>query len=397
MPDSPDFPSTTDRVKKGGDEELAQSDSEHSAARTQSVSPSPSPRSPSKRRRRSCDSPQRADSSTPPPRRNSERGCKRKAARSPPPLSGVSFLESLLSPWCPSARSPLFASSLVLASGTSPFPWVNTVDASSPLTYLHRDRNAFHFSARQQPDLLGPMDWTRPGAEADDSCCDCDEDSRCDAESCACAQQSQCQYVKGKSQLDVAATGTPAWITECNARCRCAAFAPPCHNRVVQAGPLGPHIQPLVFHTGDRGWGVLTQTAIPARQYVCEYVGEWISDQHAETRRDGFFFTVYENDVTAGRFDIEAPTLDARYYGHVARFINHSCAPNLVVHHVQVEGRNPLQPHFALFAAQRRIEKGEELTIDYAYGQDVRERTFGGHCRCTACKRPAARSLGAER
>ena len=38
------------------------------------------------------------------------------------------------------------------------------------------------------------------------------------------------------------------------------------------------------------GWGVRPLSAIPKGSFVCEYVGELISDSEAETREDSYLF-----------------------------------------------------------------------------------------------------------
>ena len=52
--------------------------------------------------------------------------------------------------------------------------------------------------------------------------------------------------------------------------------------------------------------------------------------------------------------------IDANQYGNIARFINHSCSPNVVPIKVFVEHQDTRFPHMSLFA-NRDILKGEEL------------------------------------
>ena len=52
--------------------------------------------------------------------------------------------------------------------------------------------------------------------------------------------------------------------------------------------------------------------------------------------------------------------LDANNYGNIARFINHSCQPNLTPVKVFATHQDLRFPHIALFA-NRDIKKGEEL------------------------------------
>ena len=52
--------------------------------------------------------------------------------------------------------------------------------------------------------------------------------------------------------------------------------------------------------------------------------------------------------------------IDANNYGNIARFINHSCQPNLTPVKVFASHQDLRFPHIALFA-NRDIKKGEEL------------------------------------
>ncbi|XP_072513334.1 histone-lysine N-methyltransferase SETDB2 [Salminus brasiliensis] len=58
--------------------------------------------------------------------------------------------------------------------------------------------------------------------------------------------------------------------------------------------------------------------------------------------------------------------LDASKEGNVARFINHSCSPNLFVQNVFFDTHNPKFPIIAFFTC-RAIKAGTELTWNYSY------------------------------
>ncbi|XP_076839301.1 histone-lysine N-methyltransferase SETDB2 isoform X2 [Brachyhypopomus gauderio] len=58
--------------------------------------------------------------------------------------------------------------------------------------------------------------------------------------------------------------------------------------------------------------------------------------------------------------------LDASKEGNVARFINHSCTPNLFVQNVFVDTHDPKFPTVAFFTC-RPIKAGTELTWNYSY------------------------------
>lgn len=74
-----------------------------------------------------------------------------------------------------------------------------------------------------------------------------------------------------------------------------------------------------------------------------------------------FYFELYElKNFTLHAQDGETYCIDARRYGNIARFINHSCAPNLLPVRVFVEHQDLHFPRIAFFA-NRDIEADEEL------------------------------------
>ena len=67
--------------------------------------------------------------------------------------------------------------------------------------------------------------------------------------------------------------------------------------------------------------------------------------------------------------DGETFCIDANRYANLARFINHSCRPNVVPVKVFAEHQDLRFPHIALFAC-RDIKKGDELGFDYGKRPD---------------------------
>jgi [histone H3]-lysine4 N-trimethyltransferase ASH1L len=68
--------------------------------------------------------------------------------------------------------------------------------------------------------------------------------------------------------------------------------------------------------------------------------------------------------------------IDATTKGSIARFVNHSCNPNCRMEKWTVNG----QPRMALFAGERGIMTGEELTYDYNF--DPFSQKNVQQCRC---------------
>ena len=141
----------------------------------------------------------------------------------------------------------------------------------------------------------------------------------CNGESCQCGQLNfQCWYDAEGRLLSNFNYQDPPMIFECNRACGCNKLS--CNNRVVQHG-ISAHLQ--LYKTTGKGWGVRTLKTILKGSYVCEYVGEIITDLEADQRQDDSYLFDLDNR------DTESYCIDARSYGNVARFINHQCKPNL--------------------------------------------------------------------
>jgi hypothetical protein len=108
------------------------------------------------------------------------------------------------------------------------------------------------------------------------------------------------------------------------------------------------------------GRGVYARTDIPSGTRIVEYVGDRISKAEArkreqlrlERQRRGGDGCVYIFELNR-RYD-----LDGDVAGNVARFINHSCAPNCRAE--TIRGR-------IWILAKRDIPAGTELSFDYGY------------------------------
>ena len=63
---------------------------------------------------------------------------------------------------------------------------------------------------------------------------------------------------------------------------------------------------------------------------MCEYFGELLRDEQAEKRvmHDDYLLDIFVSDET-GVVKEGDLVLDAGQYGGIARFLNHSCDPNL--------------------------------------------------------------------
>ncbi|XP_045069176.1 histone-lysine N-methyltransferase EHMT1-like isoform X2 [Coregonus clupeaformis] len=200
----------------------------------------------------------------------------------------------------------------------------------------------------------------------------------CSSSSCMCGQLSlRCWYDKDGRLLPEFCREEPPLIFECNHACSCWRT---CKNRVVQNG-LRVRLQ--LFRTSRMGWGVRTLQEIPQGTFVCEYVGEIISDAEADVREnDSYLFNL---DSKVG----DVYCIDARFYGNISRFINHMCEPNLFSCRVFTAHQDLRFPHIAFFACET-IKAGEELGFDYGdHFWDIKGKHFSCECSSPKCKHSA--------
>ncbi|XP_072286738.1 histone-lysine N-methyltransferase EHMT1 isoform X3 [Pyxicephalus adspersus] len=203
--------------------------------------------------------------------------------------------------------------------------------------------------------------------------CVCIDD--CSSGNCMCSQLSmRCWYDKSGRLLPEFNMVEPPLIFECNHACSCWRN---CRNRVVQNG-LKIRLQ--LFRTKNKGWGVRSLQDIPAGTFVCEYVGELISDSEADVREDDTFLFDLDNK------DGEVYCIDARFYGNISRFINHLCEPNLLPVRVFMSHQDLRFPRIAFFSS-RKIDSGEEIGFDYGDRfWDIKGKLFSCRCDSPKCK-----------
>ena len=129
-----------------------------------------------------------------------------------------------------------------------------------------------------------------------------------------------------------------------------------------------------------------TAAAACARRAVAERSCDALWFCQAELRGVEYdkkgFSTLFDLD-SAGDEKCEY-TIDATYRCGVARFLNHSCAPNLRQSSVWVDTLS-LALHRIAFFAIRDIEPMEELTFDYKYEEGA--RTLECHCGAPQCRK----------
>jgi len=155
--------------------------------------------------------------------------------------------------------------------------------------------------------------------------------------------------------------------------------------------PSEPRIGLLRRPSPRHGDGVFAEEPIPAYTPVIEYAGELITHADAEAR----YPTVEGGTAAEHTFVLELDderVIDANVGGNEARFINHSCAPNL----------EPIRVGDAMWLfAVRDIAAGEELGYDYAIELDERhtpaaKRRFPCACEAPTCRGTLLRAKSAK-
>uniref|UniRef100_A0A8C9ZXX6 Euchromatic histone-lysine N-methyltransferase 1b n=1 Tax=Sander lucioperca TaxID=283035 RepID=A0A8C9ZXX6_SANLU len=255
---------------------------------------------------------------------------------------------------------------IALGQERVPLPCVNSVDSDPyPDDYKYIPENC----------VTSPMNIDRNITHL--QYCVCKED--CSTSICMCGQLSlRCWYDKSGRLLPEFCREEPPLIFECNHACSCWRT---CKNRVVQNG-LRTRLQ--LFRTRKKGWGVRAVQDIPQGTFVCEYVGEIISEAEAEMRQnDTYLFSLDDKPQ-------DLYCIDARFYGNISRFLNHMCEPNLFACRVFTTHQDLRFPHIAFFASEN-IKAGEELGFNY--GDDfweVKSKLFSCECGSSKCKYSSA-------
>uniref|UniRef100_A0A674B5S8 Euchromatic histone-lysine N-methyltransferase 1a n=1 Tax=Salmo trutta TaxID=8032 RepID=A0A674B5S8_SALTR len=215
--------------------------------------------------------------------------------------------------------------------------------------------------------------------------CVCTDD--CSSNTCMCAQLSlRCWYDKeGRLPLEFCQKEPPV-LFECNHACSCWRS---CRNRVVQNG-LRARLQ--LYKTQRMGWGVRALQDIPQGTFICEYVGEIITDAEADGRENDSFLFTLDNKVG------DVHCIDARLFGNIGRFINHLCEPNLLAVRVFTMHQDLRFPRIAFFS-RKPIQSGDQIGFDYGdHFWKVKSKYYSCQCCSPRCRHSsAARAQSLER
>lgn len=154
-------------------------------------------------------------------------------------------------------------------------------------------------------------------------------------------------------------------VFECNSRCKC---DHDCPNRVSQNGSC-EFLR--LFQTQNKGLGVKTLHHLVSGSFIAEYVGEIVSNSMANVRlqsqekSSSCYVLKFREHLSDNQ--VIATNIDATCKGNIARFINHSCDPNLVVIPIRTDS---LIPRLCLFTC-RHVNAEEELCFSYFGNNDT--------------------------
>lgn len=119
-----------------------------------------------------------------------------------------------------------------------------------------------------------------------------------------------------------------------------------------------------IVRRGTSGLGLFTDVDLKKNDFIIEYVGDVLTRKESNIRGGQYLFETNENRV-----------IDGSSRKNIARYINHSCAPNC---EVRIE-----RGHINVYAL-KNIKKGEELNYDYEeefFDEYIKPRG----CRCLKC------------
>ncbi|XP_052175123.1 histone-lysine N-methyltransferase, H3 lysine-9 specific SUVH1-like [Diospyros lotus] len=180
-------------------------------------------------------------------------------------------------------------------------------------------------------------------------------------------------------------------IYECGPSCLC---PPNCRNRMSQAG-LKVRLE--VFKTKDKGWGLRSWDPIRAEAFICEYAGEAIdksTGEEFESENEEYIFDATSiseplplihgnlNESQKMPFPL---VISAQNGGNVARFMNHSCIPNVHWQPVLRQTNGGSYLHIAFFAIVH-IPPMKELTYDYGSVRSSNAEQRRKKCLCGSLK-----------
>jgi histone-lysine N-methyltransferase ASH1L len=131
-----------------------------------------------------------------------------------------------------------------------------------------------------------------------------------------------------------------------------------------------------VVKTQERGHGIRAARSFRPGQIIMEYTGEIITEDECQRRMR----EIYKDKSCYYLMEMERNLVLDGTKGSMARFINHSCAPNCEVRMMKVNG----VPRLGVYAGDAGIMTGEELSYDYNFDNfgETRQKCYCGASSC---------------
>lgn len=139
----------------------------------------------------------------------------------------------------------------------------------------------------------------------------------------------------------------------------------PLPNYMKKTTKKDQHPSEFKVKRSSAGLGLFATIPFEKEDFVIQYIGEKISHDEADRRGGKYLFTLNEKWV-----------VDGKERSNTARYINHSCKPNM---EAVIEDDKRI-----IFMALRNIKPGEELSFDYGkeYVEDIIAKAG---CKCEPC------------
>ncbi|XP_028283859.1 histone-lysine N-methyltransferase 2C isoform X3 [Parambassis ranga] len=172
------------------------------------------------------------------------------------------------------------------------------------------------------------------------------------------------------------------------------------NQNVAQGEGAAPHNKPPVVHPRSsqyrwmksewranvylarsriQGLGLFAARDVEKQTMVIEYNGTILRNEVANRKEK--IYRSQNRAVFMFRIDSEH-VVDATGNGGLARYINHSCAPNCVAEVVTFE-----RGYKIIISCIRRVEKGEELCFDYQFDTAEGQHKIACHCGAAECRK----------
>uniref|UniRef100_A0AC35G498 SET domain-containing protein n=1 Tax=Panagrolaimus sp. PS1159 TaxID=55785 RepID=A0AC35G498_9BILA len=228
-----------------------------------------------------------------------------------------------------------------------PIPLINNINNNTPKHFNYINFNSLSAGTRK----LISEKVTAQG-------CSCEDE--CDA-FCACERSSSVGF-----DPDTRIVPNPDsynfytdFYVECGSHCNCFGT---CKRQILPSNNVLKKLE--AHYIKGKQFGIVAAQPIAAGMPIVEYVGEVFV---FELEGDIFPRSHYQQEMLTNNENYKF-IIDARKMGNIARFINHSCFPNVlqicVYPSIPSLNRTPPLPKVALVAA-RDILPGQELCFDY--------------------------------